>query len=193
MDPDHPLAVHAVGTQGVSICCKQDYIKLFSDIPLDQVSVSSSVTAFSSVPGIYLSAQHYGVDLKEIRGSALQIPLYAEDCSYATHLPCHFRARLSADCMEFCADHMPRFHSYIEDTYFFSETGINAIEEMALGFIEIRHLTRKLIDRGVDVDKFAPRIGILVNCSMDFFEEIAKVRATRVCTQFSGLIYLCKA
>ena len=64
-------------------------------------------------------------------------------------------------------------------TYFFSEAGLNAVEEMALGFIELRHIVRQLLNRGVDIDSFAPRIAILVNCSMDFFEEIAKIRATR--------------
>ena len=55
----------------------------------------------------------------------------------------------------------------------------DAIEEMALGFVQLRHLVRKLLARGVSVDSFAPRIALLVNCGMDFFEEIAKIRATR--------------
>ena len=67
----------------------------------------------------------------------------------------------------------------MEDTYFFNQAGLNAVDEMALGFIEIRHLTRELLRRGVDIDSFAPRIAILVDCNMDFFEEIAKIRATR--------------
>jgi methylmalonyl-CoA mutase N-terminal domain/subunit len=74
---------------------------------------------------------------------------------------------------------MPKFHSFVEDTYFFSEAGLDVVEEMALGFLEVRHIVRKLVARGVDVDTFAPRIALLVNCSMDFFEEIAKIRASR--------------
>jgi len=67
----------------------------------------------------------------------------------------------------------------VEDTYFFSESGLTPVEEMALGFVQLRHLARKLLARGVGIDTFAPRIALLVNCGMDFFEEIAKIRATR--------------
>ncbi len=179
LDPDHPHARHTVGTQGVSICNKHDYLKLLDGIPIDKVSVSSSVPPISTIAGLYLAAKHYGIDPASLRGSAIQIPLYGEDCSYAYMLPCSLRVRLAVDSIAFCAEKMPKFHAYIEDTYFFSESGLNAVEEMALGFVEIRHLTRKLLERGVNVDAFAPRIGILVNCSMDFFEEIAKIRASR--------------
>jgi methylmalonyl-CoA mutase N-terminal domain/subunit len=74
---------------------------------------------------------------------------------------------------------MPRFHAFLEDTYYISEAGLDSVEEMALGFIEIRHVVRDLLKRGLPVDSFAPRIAILLNCRMDFFEEIAKIRATR--------------
>ncbi|MEK7446707.1 MAG: methylmalonyl-CoA mutase family protein, partial [candidate division NC10 bacterium] len=66
-----------------------------------------------------------------------------------------------------------------EDTYYISDGGLDAVEEMALGFVEIRYVVRELLRRGLPVDSFAPRIAILVNCGMDFFEEIAKIRATR--------------
>ena len=74
---------------------------------------------------------------------------------------------------------MPKFHAYLEDTYFFSECGLTPVEEMALGFVQLRHIARKLLARGVAIDSFAPRIALLVNCGMDFFEEIAKIRAAR--------------
>jgi len=178
-DADHPLLESSVGTQGVSLCCKQDYIDLFRDIPLDKVAVSSSVPSLMSLAGLLCAAKHYGYPPDAVRGSVLQMPLYGEDCTYANHLPVELRVRLSLDCMEYCARHMPKFHAYVEDTYFFSESGLDAVEEMALGFVEIRHLTRKLLERGVEIDAFAPRIAILVNCGMDFFEEVAKLRASR--------------
>jgi len=86
---------------------------------------------------------------------------------------------MSVDSIAFCADEMPKFHAFLEDTYYVSDGDLDAIEEMALGFVEIRGLFREPIARGVAVDRFAPRIGILVNCRMDLFEEIAKIRATR--------------
>ncbi len=179
IDPDHPLVKHSVGTQGVSLCARDDYLALYAGIPFDKVSVSSSVPSVFSLSGLALALRECGFPCAQVRGSVLQVPLYAEDCSYSVGMPFSLMNRLALDGMAFAAEHMPRFHAYVEDTYFFSETGLNGVEEMALGFVEIRHLTRSLIARGVPVDAFAPRIAILVNCSMDFFEEIAKIRATR--------------
>ncbi|MFZ5632887.1 MAG: methylmalonyl-CoA mutase family protein [Bacillota bacterium] len=179
LDPDHPLAANAVGTQGVSLCCLDDYLELFRDIPLDSISISSSLPSIFGLAGLYLAAKNAGVPPGKLRGSVIQAPFYSEDCGYATHMPFDLRVRLAADVMEFCAAEMPKFHSYVEDTYFISETGLTAVEEMALGFVEIRYLVRELLRRGVPIDSFAPRIAILVNCSMDFFEEIAKIRAIR--------------
>jgi methylmalonyl-CoA mutase N-terminal domain/subunit len=179
LDPDHPLALNTVGTQGVSLCCLQDYRELFKDLPLDRISVSSSVPPAFALAGLYLVARENGYAPDRLRGSVLQAPFYAEDCGYAMHLPISLRLRMACDCIQFCTQEMPKFHSFVEDTYFFSEAGLNAVEEMALGFVEIRQIVRQLLKRGVAIDSFAPRIAILVNCGMDFFEEIAKIRATR--------------
>jgi methylmalonyl-CoA mutase N-terminal domain/subunit len=179
LDPDHPMAVNSVGTQGVSLCRLQDYHELFSELPLDKISVSGSVPPVIALAGLYLSAQKYGFPVNKLRGSVLQPPLYAEDCGYATHLPTNLQVRLSLDSMEFASKEMPMFHSFVEDTYFFSEVGLNPVEEMALGFVEIRYLVRKMLERGVNIDNFAPRIAILVNCGMNVFQEVAKIRATR--------------
>jgi len=179
LDPDHPLARDAVGTQGVSLCRKQDFLDLFDGVPFDKVSISSSVPAFFALAGLVLAARNADFPLEKLRGSVLHGPLYTEDCSYATHLPVEFRVRVALDSIDYCTRHMPKFHAYVEDTYFFSESGMNPLEEMALGFVQLRHLVRQLLARGVPVDSFAPRIAMLVNCGMDFFEEVAKIRATR--------------
>jgi methylmalonyl-CoA mutase cobalamin-binding domain/chain len=179
LDPDHPLAREAVGTQGVSLCRKQDFIDLFDGVPFDRVSISNSAPGFFALSGLVLAAREAGFPLDQIRGSILHGPLYTEDCSYAWHFPVELRVRLALDSIEYCSQHMPKFHAYLEDTYFFSESGLGSVEEMALGFVQLRHLVRKLLARGVAVDSFAPRIAMLVNCGMDFFEEIAKMRATR--------------
>ena len=179
LDPDHPLAREAVGTQGVSLCRKQDFFDLYRGVRFDQVSISSSVPAFFALAGLVLSAREAGFPLDRLRGSILHGPLYSEDCSYACHLPVEFRMRLALDSIEYCSRHMPKFHAYLEDTYFFSECGLTPVEEMALGFVQLRHIARKLLARGVAIDSFAPRIALLVNCGMDFFEEIAKIRAAR--------------
>jgi methylmalonyl-CoA mutase, N-terminal domain len=179
LDPDHPLAREAVGTQGVSLCRKQDFLDLFRGVPFDRVSISSSAPSFFALSGLVLAARQAKFPLERLRGSILHGPLYTEDCSYAWHLPVDFRVRLALDSIEYCSQHMPKFHAYVEDTYFFSESGLTPVEEMALGFVQLRHLVRKLLARGIAIDSFAPRIALLVNCGMDFFEEIAKIRATR--------------
>lgn len=179
LDPDHPFARHAVGTQGVSICCLDDFRELYREIPLDRVSLSHSLPAIFTVAGLYALALERGVSPANMRGSVIQSPFFCEDCGYAVHMPFALRLRLAADAIEFSAREMPKFHTFLEDTYYISENGIDAVEEMALGFIEVRGLIRELLARGLDIDSFGPRIAILVNCRMDFFEEVAKIRATR--------------
>jgi methylmalonyl-CoA mutase N-terminal domain/subunit len=179
MDPDHPLSYNAIGTQGVSICCLADYAALLDGIPMDEITFSASLPAAFTIAALYLVARQRGLDPGRLRGSVVQAPLYCEDCGYATHMPFALRTRLAADSIAFAAGEMPRFHAFLEDTYYISESGLNAVEEMALGFVEMRHVVRYLLDKGLPTDAFAPRIAILVNCSMDMFEEVAKIRATR--------------
>jgi methylmalonyl-CoA mutase N-terminal domain/subunit len=180
MDPDHPLARHAVGNTGVSICRLQDFEDLYADLPLNELTLSHSLPpgAFA-IASLHRVAGRRGFNPREIRGSTILLPAYCEDCSYQIHMPYDLRMRLALDSIEFAAAEMPRFHAFLEDTYYISDGGLNAVEEMALGFAEIREIVRSLIARGLDVDSFAPRIAILVNCRMDLFEEVAKIRATR--------------
>lgn len=178
-DPDHPFARAAVGTQGVSVCRLRDFIELYDGIPLDRVTLSHSLPAWFTIAAVCLLARMREVSPAVLRGSAIQTPLYAEDYCYAVHMPVELRMRLTLDSIEFCSREMPRFHSFLEDTYYVSDGGPEAVDEMALGFIEIRKVARELVKRGLDIDTFAPRIGILVNCRMGFFEEIAKIRASR--------------
>ncbi|MDP6623776.1 MAG: methylmalonyl-CoA mutase family protein [Alphaproteobacteria bacterium] len=179
LDPDHPMARHGVGTTGVSICRLQDYVDLLSGLPLDSISISQSLPAAFAMAGTYLAARELGADAKSLRGSIIQTPLYCDDSGYFIGMPVKLRLRLSRDSIEFATHEMPKFHAFLEDSYYISEGGIDGVEEMALAFIEIRHITRDLMARGLDIDAFAPRIAILLNCHMDFFETVAKIRATR--------------
>lgn len=179
LDPDHPMCVPAVGTTGVSLCRKQDFIELVEGIPLDEITLSHSLPPAFALAGQYLASPCHGIDPRVLRGSAIQPPLYSEDCSYSTFLPFETRMRLTLDSIVFALREMPRFHAFLEDTYYISDGGLDAVEEMSLGLLEIREVCRRLLARGLPVDSFAPRIAILVNCRMDLFEEIAKIRATR--------------
>ena len=179
LDPDHPYARHSAGTNGVSLCRADDYVQLYDGIPLGDVSVSHSLPAAAAVAGLYLVTRNRGVDTAVLRGSVINAPFFIEDYAYASHLPFDLRMRLALDAIEFATRHMPRFHPFVEDTYFISDGGIGPIDEMAFGFVEIREVVRRLVARGVPVDSFARRIVILVNCRMEVLTEIAKIRATR--------------
>ncbi len=179
LDPDHPMCEPAVGTTGVSLCRKQDFIELLEGIPLDRITLSHSLPPAFALAGQYLAGRASGLPPKVLRGSAIQPPLYAEDCSYSTFLPFRLRMRLTLDSIAFSLREMPRFHAFLEDTYYISDGGLDVVEEMSLGLLEIREVGRRLVARGHPIDTFAPRIAILVNCRMDLFEEIAKIRATR--------------
>jgi methylmalonyl-CoA mutase N-terminal domain/subunit len=180
IDPDHPLARHAIGNTGVSICRLQDFEDLYADLPLNELTLSHSLPPGAyAIAALHRVAGRRGFNPKELRGSTILLPAYCEDCSYQIHMPYDLRMRLALDSIEFAATEMPRFHAFLEDTYYISDGGLNAVEEMALGFVEIREIVRTLIGRGIAVDSFAPRIAILVNCRMDLFEEVAKIRATR--------------
>jgi methylmalonyl-CoA mutase N-terminal domain/subunit len=179
LDPDHPFAEHAVGTQGVSLCCLDDYRVLYRDLPLDRITLSHSLPPAFALAGLHCAARERGISPAVLRGSVVQAPYYCEDTGYALQMPFELRLRMAVDSIAFCSERMPKFHSFLEDTYFISDGGLDAVEEMALGFVEIRGIVRALLERGVALDAFAPRIAILVNCRLDFFEEIAKIRATR--------------
>lgn len=179
IDPDHPYARHSVGTNGVSLCRADDYFQLYDGIPLEDVSVSHSLQPAFAVAGLYLTAKYRGMDPARLRGSVINAPLFIDDYAYATHLPVELRMRFALDAIEFATRHMPKFHPFIEDTYFISDGGIGPVDEMAFGFVEIREVVRRLLARGLPIDSFAPRIAILVNCRMQVLTEIAKIRATR--------------
>jgi methylmalonyl-CoA mutase, N-terminal domain len=120
LDPDHPVCVPAVGTTGVSLCRKQDFIELLAGIALDEITLSHSLPAAFALAGQYLASPVHGIDPRVLRGSAIQPPLYCEDCSYATFLPFETRMRLTLDSIVFALREMPRFHAFLEDTYYIS-------------------------------------------------------------------------
>ena len=180
MDPDHPICANSIGMTGVSLCRQQDYLDLYDGIPLGEITISNSLAPLFALPGLVFATRRQGVALSALRGSLIQLPLYAEGgTSYSLHWPHPLWLRMTLDSILFCAREMPKFHPFLENTYTISEGGLDAVEEIALGMVEIRYIVRRLMERGLAVDSFAPRIALLVNCHMDFFETVAKIRAAR--------------
>jgi methylmalonyl-CoA mutase N-terminal domain/subunit len=179
LDSDHPLAAKTVGTQGVPLCCLQDYREVLNSIPLDSLTISWSSPNSFVIAALSALAEESAVNLNRIRGSTVLGDLYGEDTGYAYLQPLDMRTRLRVDVVQYCAQHMPNFVSFLEDIYFVSEAGLDVIEEVTLGLIEMRYLINKILERGISIDDFAHRIAILFAVRMDFFEEIAKFRAFR--------------
>lgn len=179
IDADHPLAEKAVGLAGIPACCLQDYRELFDGLPLDKVSFSASMPGFIFIPGLYISAKELGFSPNMIRGSLVQAPFYCEDSAYGSRQPFNMRVRGVVDGIEFCTKEMAKFHPFLEDVYYISENALDSVKEIALGLVEARYIIKKTLERGLDIDDFAPNIAMLVTSQMDFFEQIAKIRALR--------------
>ncbi len=179
MDSDHPLAAAVAGSSGVPLCCLQDFLETFDGISIGKTSCSFSLPAATAMAGFVCAAREHGVPPSELRGSTVQPHLMGEECGYKVHMPVETRVRLARDAVTYGIKHMPKFHSFMEGAYFFREGGLTTVEEMALALIEIRLLVGEVLNNGLDIDEIAPRIVLLVGVDMDFFEEIAKIRAIR--------------
>src|SRR5205807_4248349 len=97
IDPDHPFARAAVGTQGVSICRMDDFFELYDGIDIASLTLSHSLPAWFTVAGLHLLARARGTSAAGLRGSVIQAPLFAEDYCYAVHMPVELRLRLCVD------------------------------------------------------------------------------------------------
>src|SRR5690606_28801185 len=131
MDPDHPVAREAVGTQGVSLCRKEDYLALFRGVPFEQSSISSSAPPVMTLAGLMLAARARKLPIEELCVSHIDAARFAAACFYAIPLPVEVRVRMAPATIEVCTAHLPKLHAYLDDTYFFSESGLTRGEEMA--------------------------------------------------------------
>src|SRR4029079_19486092 len=98
-----------------------DFVALYEGIPLDRVSCDHSLPGGFAAAGLFLAAEAHGHDPEHLRGSAILPPLFAEDTGYSSTLPIELHMRLATDSIEFCSEHMPRFHPFVEDTYYISD------------------------------------------------------------------------
>ena len=180
-DADHPISEGEVGRCGVSVCSLKDMEMLFNDINLSDVSVSQTINGPSIVLlAFYISvAEGQGVPLKDLRGT-LQNDILKEFIAQKEWIyPPRDHMRIITDIIEFCTDEMPQFNTVSVSGYHIREAGSTAAQELAFtlldGFCYVEHA----VERGIDIDKFAPRLSFFFNSHLDFLEEIAKFRAAR--------------
>jgi methylmalonyl-CoA mutase N-terminal domain/subunit len=182
LDPDHPWAQNEVGLTGVNISSFKDMEILVGDIPLDRVSwslITASPTAAATMAQYVAVAQQKGYDIGILRGSIQNDPIHFRYCGFRPACPLDLSIKLGSDVMEFCTKNMPKWYYTTVNMYDLREQGITAPQEVAFGFGIAMCYIDELLRRGLHIDDFAPRFTFYVSAHIDFFEEIAKIRAAR--------------
>ncbi len=180
-DADAPLSEGEVGICGVSISSLKDMEILFDKIPLDKVSTSMTINSPAAmIFAFYLAvAQKQGVDLKQLRGT-LQNDILKEYIAQKEYIyPPNPSMRIIVDMIEYCSKEVPQWNPVSVSGYHIREAGSTAVQELAYTLADGFAYIEACIERGMDIDEFAPRISFFFNSHLDFFEEIAKFRAAR--------------
>ncbi|MFA6979417.1 MAG: methylmalonyl-CoA mutase family protein [Ignavibacteriaceae bacterium] len=180
-DADAELAQGEVGLCGVSISSLKDMETLLDRIPLDKVSTSMTINSPAAmVFAFYLAvAKKQGVPFSKLRGT-LQNDILKEYIAQKEFIyPPHPSMRIIVDMMEYCKNEVPQWNPVSVSGYHIREAGSTAVQELAYTLADGFAYIEACIERGMDVDDFAPRISFFFNAHLDFFEEIAKYRAAR--------------
>ncbi len=180
-DADDPLSEGEVGKCGVSVSSLADMEVVFEGIPLDKVSTSMTINGPAvMVLAFYLAvAEKQGVPFEKIRGT-LQNDILKEYIAQKEWIyPPRPSMRLIVDMIEYCTEHVPQWNTISISGYHIREAGSTAIQELAFTLADGFAYVEAAMERGLDIDKFAPRLSFFFNSHNDFFEEIAKFRAAR--------------
>jgi len=180
-DSDHPRSLGEVGREGVAVDSLADMETLFGGIPLGEVSTSMTInSAAAMLLAFYVCVgEQQGVPREELRGT-IQTDILKEYIAQKEWIfPPEPSMRLVVDMIEFCSRELPRWHPVSISGYHIREAGSNAAQELAFTLADGFAYVDACVERGLDVDDFAPRLSFFFNAHLDFFEEIAKYRAAR--------------
>jgi methylmalonyl-CoA mutase, N-terminal domain len=180
-DSDHAMSLGEVGREGVAIDSLDDMEDLFAGIDLGEVSVSMTVNAPAAIMLAYyvVAAEDKGIPADRLSGT-IQADILKEYIAQKEWcFPIDPAMRLLGDMIEWSSKHMPRWHPVSISGYHIREAGSTAAQELAFTLKDGFTYVQQAIDRGLDVDDFAPRLSFFFNAHIDFFEEIAKIRAAR--------------
>jgi len=181
-DSDHPRVAGDVGKAGVAIDSVEDMKILFDGIPLDKMSVSMTMNGavLPVMAGFIVAAEEQGVPQEKLSGT-IQNDILKEFMVRNTYIyPPGPSMRIVADIIEHTARHMPRFNSVSISGYHMQEAGATVVQELAYTLADGQEYVRVARARGLDVDDFAPRLSFFFNIGMNFFMEVAKLRAARL-------------
>jgi methylmalonyl-CoA mutase, N-terminal domain len=180
-DSDHAKSLGEVGREGVAIDSLEDMEQLFAGIPLGEVSTSMTINAPAAMLlAFYICvAEKQGVGRDQLRGT-IQTDILKEYIAQKEWIfPPEPSMRLCVDMIEFCAREVPKWHPVSISGYHIREAGSTAAQELAFTLADGFAYVEATMERGLEVDDFAPRLSFFFNAHIDFFEEIAKYRAAR--------------
>ncbi len=181
-DSDHPRVAGDVGKAGVAIDSVEDMRILFSGIPLDKMSVSMTMNGavIPILANYIVAAEEQGVPPEKLSGT-IQNDILKEFMVRNTYIyPPTPSMRIVADIIEYTAKHMPKFNSISISGYHMHEAGATAVQELAFTLADGIEYVRAAKAKGLDVDAFAPRLSFFFGIGMNFFMEVAKLRAARL-------------
>src|SRR4051812_9391420 len=180
-DSDHPRALGEVGREGVAVDSLADMETLFGGIPLGEVSTSMTINSPAAMLLAFYACvgEEQGVERARLRGT-VQTDILKEYIAQKEFIfPPEPSMRLVTDMVEWCATEMPLMHPVSISGYHIREAGSTAAQELAFTLADGFTYIEWCVERGLDVDDFAPRLSFFFNAHIDFFEEIAKYRAAR--------------
>jgi methylmalonyl-CoA mutase, N-terminal domain len=180
-DSDHPRSLGEVGREGVAIDSLADMETLFDGIPLGEVSTSMTINGPAAMLLAFYACvgEEQDVALEQLRGT-VQTDILKEYIAQKEWIfPPAPSMRLVVDMIEWCAERLPLMHPVSISGYHIREAGSNAAQELAFTLADGFAYVEACLERGLDVDAFAPRLSFFFNAHLDFFEEIAKYRAAR--------------
>jgi methylmalonyl-CoA mutase N-terminal domain/subunit len=180
-DSDDPRSLGEVGREGVAIDTLEDMERLFEGIPLDRVSTSMTINAPAAIMlAFYVAAaERQGIPPTALAGTFQTDILKEYIAQKEWCFPIAPAMRLVTDLIEYCTRELPKMHPVSISGYHIREAGSTAQQELAFTLADGFAYVRAGIERGLDVDDFAPRLSFFFNAQIEFFEEIAKYRAAR--------------
>jgi methylmalonyl-CoA mutase len=181
-DSDHPRVTGDVGKAGVAIDSVEDMKILFDGIPLDKVSVSMTMNGavLPVMAGYIVAAEEQGVSQEQLAGT-IQNDILKEFMVRNTYIyPPAPSMKIIGDIIAYCSEHMPRFNTISISGYHIQEAGANAALELAYTLADGKEYIRTALAAGLDIDQFAPRLSFFWGIGMNFYMEIAKMRAARL-------------
>ena len=181
-DSDHPRVTGDVGKAGVAIDSVEDMKILFDGIPLDKVSVSMTMNGavLPVLAGYIVAGEEQGVKQEQLSGT-IQNDILKEFMVRNTYIyPPEPSMRIIGDIIEYTAKHMPKFNSISISGYHMQEAGANQVLELAFTLADGKEYVKTALAKGLDVDGFAGRLSFFFAIGMNFYLEVAKLRAARL-------------